>query len=71
MVDGVEVAAAPEQQGLVNGVLEPVVGLLGNAVFMALAAIDAGGPEAVVLQQGGVVVVERPAAAAAHLVGGG
>ena len=45
--------------------------LLGDAVFMALAAIDAGGAEAVVVQQGGVVVVKRSAAAAAHLVGGG
>ena len=49
---------------------EPVVGLFGDAVFMTLAAIDAGGPEAVVLQQGGVIVVKRPAAAAFHLVGG-
>ena len=32
-------------KGLVEGVLEPVVTLLGDAVFMALAAIDAGGVE--------------------------
>ena len=53
------------------GVLQAVVSLLSDAVFVALAAIDAGGPEAVVVQQGGVVVVEGPAAAAFHLVGGG
>ena len=34
------------------------------------AAIDAGGPEAVVVQQAGVIVVEGPAPAAFHLVGG-
>ena len=44
----VEIAAAPRDEGLVDGVLEPVVSLLGDPVFMALAAIDAGGPEAVV-----------------------
>ncbi len=71
MVDGVEVAAASEHQGLVDGVLEPVVSLLGDAIFMALAAIDAGGLETVVVQQGGVIVVKRPPPAAFHLVGGG
>ena len=59
VVGGVEIAAAPEHQGLVDGVLETVVALLGYTVFMTLAAIDAGGPKAVVVQQGGVVVVER------------
>ncbi len=44
--------------------------VLGDAVFMALAAIDAGGAEAIVVQQGGVIVVQRAAAAAFHLVGG-
>ena len=44
--------------------------LLGDAVFMALAPIDASGTEAVVVQQGGVVVVKGAAAAAFHLVGG-
>ena len=44
--------------------------LLGDAVFVALAPIDAGGTEAVVVQQGGVVVVKGAAAAAPHLVGG-
>ena len=37
---------------------------------MDLAAIDAGGAEAIVVQQGGVVVVKGAAAAAFHLVGG-
>ena len=71
VVGGVEIAAAPQDEGLVDGVLEPVVGLLGDAVFVALAAIDASGAEAVVVQQGGVIVVEGAAAAAFHLVGGG
>ena len=44
--------------------------LLGDAVFVALAAIDAGGPEALVVQQGGVIVVKGAAAAAFHLVSG-
>ena len=70
VVGGVEIAAAPQHQGLVDGVLQAVVGVLGDAVFMALAGIDAGGAEAVVVQQGGVIVVQRPAAAAAQFVGG-
>ena len=56
---------------MVDGVLEPVVGLLGDAVFVALAAIDASGAETVVVQQRGVIVVKGTAAAAFHLVGGG
>ena len=48
VVVGIEIAAATQDEGLVDGVLEPVVSLLGDAVFMALAAIDAGGAEAVV-----------------------
>ena len=43
---------------MVDGVLEPVVGLLGDAVFVALAAIDASGAETVVVQQRGVIVVK-------------
>ena len=66
----VEIAAAPQDEGLVDGVLEAVVGVLGDAVFMALAGIDAGGAEAVVVQQGGVIVVKSAAAAAAQFVGG-
>ena len=46
------------------------MGVLGDAVFMALAGIDAGGAEAVVVQQGGVIVVKSAAAAAAQFVGG-
>ena len=45
--------------------------LLGDAVFMALATIDAGGAQAVVVQEGGVIIVQYAAAAAAHLVGCG
>ena len=44
--------------------------MLSDAVFMALAGIDAGGAEAIVVQQGGVIVVKSPAAAAAQFVGG-
>ena len=44
--------------------------MLDDAVFMALAANDAGGAEAIVVQQGGVVVVKGAAAAAFHLVSG-
>ena len=57
VVGGVEIAAAPQDEGLVDRVLEAVVGMLGDAVFMALAAIDAGGTETVVVQQSGVIVV--------------
>ena len=71
VVDGVEIPAAPQDEGLVDGVLETIVTLLGDAVLVALAAIDAGGPEAVVVQQGFVGGVELSAATAAHLVGGG
>ena len=70
VVGGVEIAAAPQDEGLVDGVLQAVVGVLGDAVFMALAGIDAGGAEAVVVQQGGVIVVKSAAAAAAQFVGG-
>ena len=71
VVVGVKITAAAEDEGLVDGFLQAVVGVLGNAVFMAFAAIDAGGAEAVVVQQGGVIVVQCTAAAAFHLVGGG
>ena len=68
VVGGVEIAAAPQDQGLVDGVLEAVVALLGDAVFVVLAAIDAGGSEAVVVQQGLVIVIQSAAATATHLV---
>ena len=55
---------------MVDGVLQAVVSVLGDAVFMALAGIDAGGAEAIVVQQGGVIVVKSAAAAAAQFVGG-
>ena len=71
VADHVEVATAPQHQGLVNGVLEPVVCLLGDAVFVGLPGIDQRGSEAVVLQKLGVAVVEGPPAAALYLVGQG
>ena len=66
VVGRVELTAAPQHQSLVDGVLEPVVGLLGHAVFVGLAGIDQGGLETVAVQQG-------PASAAALLMscGGG
>ena len=66
-----KITAAPQDQGLVDGVLEAVVALLGYAVFVALAGIDAGGAQAVVIEEGLIGVVQGPAAAAAHLVSGG
>ena len=68
---GVEIAAAPHDECLVHGILQTVVSVLGDAVFVALAAIDAGGPDTVVLQQGGVIGVKCPATAALQFVGGG
>ena len=71
VVGGVKIAAAPQDQGLADGVLEPVVALLGHAVFVALTGIDAGGAQPDVIEEGPVGVVQGPAAAAAHLVIGG
>ena len=71
VVGGVKIAAAPWDQGLIDGVLEAVVALLDEAVFVALARVDAGGAQPVVFQQGLVGVIQGPAAVAAHLVGGG
>ena len=71
LVEGAEITAAPQHQGLVDGVLEPVVGLLGDTVFVGLPGIDPGGLEPIVVQELGVAAVQGPAAAAAHLVGGG
>ena len=71
LLKGVEVTAAPQHEGLVDGVLEPVVGLLGNAVLMGLSCIYQGGLEPIVVQKLGVAAVQGPAAAALHLVGGG
>ena len=66
-----KISAAPQEQGLVDGVLEPVAALLGDPVLVAPATIDAGGSDTIVVRQGPVGVTEGPAAAAAHLVGGG
>ena len=66
-----KITAAPQDQGLVDGLLEPMVALLGDTVFVALAGIDAGGAQAVVIEEGLVGVVQGPVAAAAHLVSGG
>ena len=66
---GVEVPAAPQHEGLVQGVLQPVVGLLGNAVFVGFPGIDQCGAQAIVVQKLAVGVIEGPAAAAPHPVG--
>ena len=71
VVAGVKIAAAPQDEGLINGVLEAVVALLGDAVLVTLAPVDAGGLEPVMVQQGGVIVVQRPGPAVAYLVGEG
>ena len=71
VVDRVEITAATQHEGLVQGVLEPEVGLLGHAVFVGFPGIDQRGLEAIVVQELGVAVVEGPAAAALYLVGQG
>ena len=71
VVDGIEIAAAPQHEGLVKGVLQPVMGLLGDAVFVGFPGIDQCGAQAVVVQKLGVGIVEGPAAAALYLVGEG
>ena len=70
-VDGIEIAAAPQHESLVQGVLQPVVGLLGDAVFVGFPGIDQCGAQAVVVQKFGIAVVEGPAAAALYLMGEG
>ncbi len=71
VVGGVKISAAPQDQGLADGILQTVVALLGVAVFVALARIDAGGAQPEVIEEGPVGVVQGPTAAAAHLVSGG
>ena len=62
VVKGIEVATAPQHECLVKGVLQPVVGLLGDAVFVSLPRISQGGFHPVMLQELGIGVVESPAA---------
>ena len=62
-VDRREVAAAAEDQGLGEGGLEDVVGLLGDAVLVRLARLDAGRRRAVVVEHGGEAAIELAAAA--------
>ena len=69
VVDGVEIAAATQHDSLVQGVLQPVVGLLGDAVFVGFPGIDQCGAQAMVIQKFGIGIIEGPAAAALHLVG--
>ena len=65
----VEIAAATQHKSLVQGVLQPVVGLLGDAVLVGFPGIDRCGAQAVVNQKFGVGLIEDPAAAALYLVG--
>ena len=73
VIGGIEVPASPQHEGLVQGVLQPVVGLLGDAIFVGFPGIDQCGAQAVVVQKLGVGIgvgiIEGPAAAALHLVG--
>ena len=71
IVGRVEIAAAPQHEGLADGVLETEVCLLGDAVFVRFPGIDQRGLDTVVVQETGVAVVQGPAAAALNLVGEG
>ena len=71
VINFIEITAAPQHESLVDGILQPVVGLLGDAVFVGFSGIDQRGLEPVVVQELGVAVVEGPAAAALYLVGQG
>ena len=62
VVKGIEVAAAAQHECLVEGALQPEVGLLGDAVFVSLPRISQGGFHPVMLQELGIGVVESPAA---------
>jgi hypothetical protein len=64
-----EVAAAPQQQRLVQGPLELVVALLDVAVFVALAGLYRLASQAVVPQQRLVALLERPRPLDARLDG--
>ena len=68
---GIEVAAAPQHQSLVQSVLQPVMSLLGHAILVGFPGIDQRGLEPVVVQELGVVVVQGPAAAALYFMGEG
>ena len=51
VVGSVEIAATSQDDGLVDGVLEAVMPMLRDAGFVALAAMGAGGTEAVVVHR--------------------
>jgi hypothetical protein len=59
VVTAAEVAAAPQQEGLAEGLLEAVVPLLDVAVLVALARLDRLALQAVVPQQGLVSPLEH------------
>ena len=71
IINRIEITAAPQHQSLVDGVLEPKVGLLGDAVFVGLPGINQRRFKPIMVQKLGVAVVEGPAAAAPYLVGQG
>ncbi len=66
-----KVAAATQQQGLIQGSLELAVALFHVAVLVTLAGLDGLGLQAIVLQQGLVTLLERPGPLDAGLDGGG
>ena len=51
-----EIPAAPYNQGLCQGGLKPVVGLLRHAVFVRRSGVGTGSLETVVLQQGSIAL---------------
>ena len=50
IVDRVEVAAATQHEGLIKGVIQPEVSLLGDAVFVGFPGIDQCGAQVIVIQ---------------------
>ena len=50
IVDRVEVAAATQHEGLIKGVIQPEVSLLGDAVFLGFPGIDQCGAQVIVIQ---------------------
>jgi hypothetical protein len=54
-----EIAASPQQEGLVDGLLEPVVALLGVAVLVGLPRLNRLGRDAVMREQGVISSRER------------
>jgi hypothetical protein len=54
-----EIAASPQHQGLVDGLLEPVVALLGVAVLVGFAGLDRLGLDAIMPEQSLIALCEH------------